>query len=46
MHLAQLEGSLGHTDAAIAHLQQAELASPDSSDLKKMIEELKSKRRE
>jgi tetratricopeptide (TPR) repeat protein len=46
VHLAQLEGSLGHTEAAIAHLQQAELASPDSSDLKKMIDELKNKRLE
>jgi hypothetical protein len=43
VHLAQLEGSLTNTDAAIEHLQQAQLASPDSSDLQKMIDELKQK---
>jgi hypothetical protein len=43
VHLAQLEGSLGHSDAAIAHLQQAELASPKSDELQKMIDELKNK---
>lgn len=43
VHLAQLEGSLGNTDAAITHLEQAKLASPDSSELQKMIDELKSK---
>jgi tetratricopeptide (TPR) repeat protein len=42
-HLAQLEGSLGNTEAAIEHLQQAELASPNPADLQKMIDELKSK---
>ena len=43
VHLAQLEGSVGNTGAAIEHLQQAELASPKASDLQKMIDELKSK---
>jgi len=46
VHLAQLEGSLGNTAAAISHLQQAELGSPDSAELQKMIDELKNKRRE
>jgi tetratricopeptide (TPR) repeat protein len=40
-HLAQLEGSLGHLDAAIAHLQQAQLASPNPAELQKLIDELK-----
>lgn len=44
VHLAQLEGSLGNSDAAIVHLKQAELASPDPKDLQKMIDELKYKR--
>jgi hypothetical protein len=43
VHLAQLEGSLGNTKAAVAHLQQAELASPNSGDLQKMIDELRDK---
>lgn len=43
VHLAQLEGSLGNTDAAIEHLQQAQLASPKSDDLQKMIDQLKNK---
>jgi tetratricopeptide (TPR) repeat protein len=46
VHLAQLEGSLGNIKAAIDHLQQAELAAPDSSGLQKMIDELKNKRLE
>ena len=44
VHLAQLEGSVGNTGAAIEHLQQAELASPKTPELQKMIEELKNKR--
>jgi len=40
-HLAQLEGSLGNLDAAIAHLQQAKLASPNPAELQKLIDELK-----
>jgi tetratricopeptide (TPR) repeat protein len=43
VHLAQLEGSLNNTDAAIEHLEQAKLASPDSDALQKMIDELKQK---
>jgi len=41
VHLAQLEGSLGNLDAAIAHLQQAQLASPNPGNLQKLIDELK-----
>jgi tetratricopeptide (TPR) repeat protein len=41
VHLAQLEGSLGNLDAAIAHLQQAQLASPKPGDLQIQIDELK-----
>lgn len=41
VHLAQLEGSLGNREAAIAHLEQAKLASPDSDALQKMIDQLK-----
>lgn len=41
MHLAQLEGSLGNREAAIARLQQAKLASPKPADVEKMIDELK-----
>ena len=43
IHLAQLEGSLGNTAAAIAHLQQAILASPKTDDIQKQIDELKNK---
>jgi hypothetical protein len=39
-HLAQLEGSLGNLDAAIAHLRQAQLAAPDPGSLQKQIDEL------
>jgi tetratricopeptide (TPR) repeat protein len=45
IHLAQLEGSVGHTDAAIEHLQQAELASPKTPELQQMIDQLKNKHR-
>lgn len=41
-HLAQLEGSLGNIDAAVADLQQAELASPNPGEIQKQIDELKS----
>jgi hypothetical protein len=41
VHLAQLEGSLGNREAAIVHLEQAKLASPDSDALQKMIDQLK-----
>jgi len=41
MHLAQLEGSAGHVDAAIDHLKQAQLASPKPADIQKQIDELK-----
>ena len=44
VHLAQLEGSLGNTEAAIVHLQRAKLASPKPDDIQKMIDELKYKR--
>ena len=44
VHLAQLEGSLGNTDAAIAHLQEAMLASPKTDEIQKQIDELKYKR--
>ena len=44
VHLAQLEGSLTNTDAAIAHLQQAALASPKTDEIQKQIDELKYKR--
>lgn len=40
MHLAQLEGSQGHLSAAIAHLTQAQLASPKPEDIQKQIDEL------
>lgn len=43
VHLAQLEGSVGNTQAAIAHLEQAKLASPDSGSLQIMIDQLKQK---
>ncbi|MGH8024157.1 MAG: tetratricopeptide repeat protein, partial [Limisphaerales bacterium] len=46
VHLARLEGSVGHTDAAIAHLEEAKLASPDSSGLQKMIDQLRTKSHE
>ena len=45
VHLAQLEGSLTNTDAAIEHLQQAELASPKTPELQQMIDQLKNKHR-
>ena len=45
MHLAQLEGSVGNTDGAIEHLQQAELASPKTPELQQMIDQLKNKHR-
>ena len=41
IHLAQLEGSLGNLDAAIAHLEQAKLASPKPEEIQKQIDELK-----
>lgn len=41
--LAQLEEKAGNLDAAIAHLQQAELASPKPEDLQAQIDELKKK---
>lgn len=42
-HLAQLEENAGNLDAAIGHLKQAELASPDPSDLQGQINALKQK---
>jgi tetratricopeptide (TPR) repeat protein len=42
-YLAQLEEKAGNLDAAIAHWEQAELASPNSQDLQKHIDELKQK---
>jgi tetratricopeptide (TPR) repeat protein len=41
VHLAQLEGSLGNIDAAIADLKQAEPAAPDPSQLQRQIDELR-----
>ena len=41
-HLAQLEGSLGNLDAAIADLEQAQLASAKPEEIQKEIDELKS----
>lgn len=40
IHLAQLEGSQAHVDAAIDHLRQAQLAAPNPAELQKMIDEL------
>ena len=40
IHLAQLEGSLGNIKAAIAHLKQAQLASPDPEAIQLQIDEL------
>lgn len=40
-HLAQLEGSVGNLPAAIKHLEQAKLASPNPEDIQKQIDELK-----
>jgi tetratricopeptide (TPR) repeat protein len=42
-YLAQLEEKAGHTDAAIAHLQQAELASETPGDLQQQIDDLRKK---
>ena len=41
VHLAQLEGSLGNTDAAISCLEQAKLASPKPEEIQMQIDELK-----
>jgi tetratricopeptide (TPR) repeat protein len=43
-YLGQLEEKAGHTDAAIAHLQQAELATPTPADLQQQIDELEKKK--
>jgi hypothetical protein len=40
VHLAQLEGSQAHLDAAIYRLKQAQLAAPNPADLQKMIDDL------
>ena len=42
-HLAQLEEKAGNLDAAIAHWEQAKLASPNPQELQKHIDELKQK---
>jgi len=42
-YLAQLEEEAGNLDAAIAHWEQAKLASPNPQDLQKHIDELKQK---
>jgi tetratricopeptide (TPR) repeat protein len=42
-YLAQLEEKAGNLDAAIAHWEQAKLASPNPQDLQKHIDELKQK---
>ena len=40
IHLAQLEGSVGNLGAAVDHLKQAQLASPNPADIQKQIDEL------
>ena len=42
--LAQLEEKAGNLDAAIARWEQAEIASPESDDIQKHIDEIKQKR--
>ena len=42
-YLAQLEEKAGNLDAAIAHWEQAKLASPNPQELQKHIDELKQK---
>jgi hypothetical protein len=43
-NLAQLEEKAGNLDAAIAHWQQAKLASPTPDDIQKHIDELRNNR--
>jgi len=42
-HLAQLEQKAGNYSAALAHLQEAQQASPKPADLQKQIDDLKQK---
>ncbi len=42
-YLAQLEEKAGNDDAAIAHMQQEELASPKPEDIQAQIDELRQK---